>query len=190
MGQFTSLCATKIQISSYVADHPGGIGKKIIHSPFFFSLKWLRPNGVGLQDWGFTVGEVLQAFLKITFHLRSRFEYLDLFWSYLTSSISNSLLFIFKLYFGFRKHILLICLYYSPATDRFQEFGALHHLFLPPLKPVVSSVLFCISKTGQLKVPKLSLSMNMERSRGKKFRAGKYALSTRFPHFDELAHVT
>lgn len=30
-------------------------------------------------DWGFTVGEVLQAFLKVTFHLRGKFEYLELF---------------------------------------------------------------------------------------------------------------
>lgn len=43
MGQFTSLFAMKIQISSYVADHPGGIGKRIIHSPFFFLSSDLDP---------------------------------------------------------------------------------------------------------------------------------------------------
>lgn len=48
-GQFISLFATKIPISSYAAASPGGIEKKIIHSPFFFTLKWLRPNGVRLQ---------------------------------------------------------------------------------------------------------------------------------------------
>lgn len=48
-GQFISFFATKIQISSYAEDCPGGIETKIIRSPFFFPLKWLRPNGMGLQ---------------------------------------------------------------------------------------------------------------------------------------------
>lgn len=42
----------------------------------------------------------------------------------------------------FRKYILLNCLYSSPATARFQEFGGLHHLFFPPLKLVTLSVHF------------------------------------------------
>lgn len=118
--------------------------KKIIHSPFFvFFSQVIQTKWCGITEEQAEALQWVRSF-KHSSKSPSTSEAGLNTWIYfkaISLQVSQILSSLFKLCFGFRKHILLICLYQSPATDRFQEFGALHHLFLLPLKPVVSSFL-------------------------------------------------
>lgn len=95
------------------------------------ALQWVRPFKHSSKSPSYT-----EAGLNTQIYFKA-----------MSLQVSQILSYTFRLCFGFRKHHLPVCLYFTPATDKFQEFGSFHHLFLPPPKAVVSSVLFCINKT-------------------------------------------